>query len=58
MCVAIKIKGQARVFKALQAMNKWLDVEDVFSLLGSVSGLPQACSAIQYLESSTDDGPY
>jgi len=58
MCVAIRLKGKARVFRALQAMNKWLDVEDIFELLGSMSGLPRACSAIQYIQRPADSGPF
>jgi hypothetical protein len=48
--VAIKIKGQARAFKALQALNQWMDVEDAFELLGNLSGLPRSCRTIEGLD--------
>jgi len=50
--VCIKYKGEVRTFNALQAMSKWLDVEDVFALLGDMSGLPRSCRAIEYLDAT------
>ena len=52
--VCIKYKGAVRTFKALQAMNKWLDVDAVFALLGDMSGLPRACHSIEYLNNSNN----
>lgn len=52
--VCIKYKGEVRTFKALQAMNKWLNVDAVFALLGDMSGLPRACRTIEYLEATNN----
>jgi len=46
-CVAIKIKGEARVFNALQALNQWMTVDQAFDLLSRLSGMPISLRAIE-----------
>ena len=46
-CVAIKIQGEVRTFKALQSLNQWMQADDAFALLSKLSGMPISCKAIE-----------
>lgn len=46
-CVAIKYRGKVHTFKALQALNQWMSVDDAFDLLASMSGMPISCRTIE-----------
>jgi hypothetical protein len=45
-CVAIKYKGEVKIFKAMQALEQWMNVDEAFGLLSSMSGMPVSCKAI------------
>ena len=49
-CVAIKYQGQVRAYKALQALNLWMSVDEAFSLLADLSGMPVSLRAIEAMQ--------